>query len=191
MPGPAAAAPSSGSDEQRLGPGQEALFFLHRRSPLTSEYNISTAFRLAGALDVSALRNALQALVRRHSALRSVSGARGGELYFRVLPDVEVDFTEEEATQLDEAAFRRRLDDEANRPFELEARPPLRVRVFNRPANERVLLLSVHHVIANFASLSVLAEELGQHYSALSGGRPAPTLAVPICRTRRGSRPAA
>ena len=57
------------------------------------------------------------------------------------------------------------LTDEAHRPFDLEAGPLLRVRLlsrlFSRSGQEQVLLLCLHHIIADQWSLAVLLNELG------------------------------
>src|SRR6187397_520350 len=50
---------------------QELLWLLDRATPGLTAYNMTIARRLAGPLDVEALRRALDALVARHEALRT------------------------------------------------------------------------------------------------------------------------
>ncbi|HET7017662.1 MAG TPA: condensation domain-containing protein, partial [Streptosporangiaceae bacterium] len=51
--------------------GQEQLWFLDRFAPGEAMYNIPIAISLDGALDVTALQAALDALAQRHETLRT------------------------------------------------------------------------------------------------------------------------
>jgi hypothetical protein len=55
------------------------LWFLDQLQPGSAAYNLPVAVRLAGALDIDALRRALAEVVRRHEALRTTFAARDGE----------------------------------------------------------------------------------------------------------------
>ncbi|HBL26314.1 MAG TPA: condensation protein, partial [Acidobacteria bacterium] len=57
---------------------QERLWFLHQLDPGETAYNITTVTRLRGALDVACLAAALQEIVRRHEAWRTVLPAVDG-----------------------------------------------------------------------------------------------------------------
>src|SRR4051794_34168050 len=93
-----------------LSEGQRGLWFVHRLAPEGGAYNIAVAARVRG-LDPAALRRALDALVQRHEALRTVSPLVGDEPVQRVLAELPPDFQE-----LGEAS----LSAEAWRPFDLE-----------------------------------------------------------------------
>ncbi len=58
----------------------------------------------------------------------------------------------------------------AHRPFALQNEPPLRVHLWTRAGAEPVLLLSMHHLITDFWSLAVMAQELGTLYAAARRG---------------------
>ncbi len=166
------------SQDQPLSVGQKALWFLERLAPEAGAYNVAVAARVRD-LDAGALRRALERLVERHPALRTVFPMVGDEPAQRVLPSAEVDFVEEEAPSEgamnvaptsersdlacrgvihhapDTAAFTR----DAWRPFDLEHGPLLRARV-----SGDLLLIAVHHIVSDFWSLAVLARELGALY---------------------------
>ena len=50
---------------------QQRLWFLQRLEPNSPAYNMSTAVRLRGPLDLEALRKSFQAVVLRHEVLRT------------------------------------------------------------------------------------------------------------------------
>ncbi|HVR96609.1 MAG TPA: amino acid adenylation domain-containing protein [Thermoanaerobaculia bacterium] len=148
--------------DQPLSAGQKALWFLYRLAPASVAYNIAGAARLRS--DVGAgtdeLRRAFQTLVDRHPMLR-VTFAEGPDgPVQRVAPAVEVAFLEEDAAGWSEEELRRRLHEEAFRPFDLERGPVFRVALFRR-GEERLLAVAVHHIAADLGSLAVLVRELG------------------------------
>ncbi|HEX8282845.1 MAG TPA: amino acid adenylation domain-containing protein [Pyrinomonadaceae bacterium] len=156
--------------EHPLSRGQQALWFLYRLAPDNAAYNISTAVRVTSALDVAALRRALRLLVERHPLLRSTFGVSNDAPVQRVLDGAELSFEVIDAEGLGEDELGVLLTEEAARRFDLEAGPVFRVRLFQRPAEGHVVLLVVHHIVADFWSLSVLAHELGVLYAAEVSG---------------------
>ncbi|MBV9108645.1 MAG: amino acid adenylation domain-containing protein, partial [Gemmatimonadetes bacterium] len=73
-----------------------------------------------------------------------------------------------------EAELRRRLADEAARPFDLEQGPLARVHLYRLDADHHVLLLNLHHVITDGWSTGVLLRDLAALYGAFSRGEPSP-----------------
>ena len=65
------AIPRRGLAEAPASYQQRRLWFLHQLAPASAAYNISTAFRLEGALDPAAVQSALAAIVLRHEILRT------------------------------------------------------------------------------------------------------------------------
>ncbi len=149
-----------------LSHGQKALWFLQQIAPQSAAYNIARAARIVSPLDTRAFRRALQALVDRHPALRTTFNAPDGEPIQRVHEHVEVSFHEADASTWTENQLHEHLVAEANRAFDLESGPLLRVRLLARSANDHVLLLVVHHIVADLWSLAVLIDELGVLYKA-------------------------
>ena len=169
----AAVASSKLTSIQPLSRGQQALWFLYQLAPENAAYNISTVVRITSALDVSALQRAFQSLLDRHPSLRSTFSTHQDEPVQSILDFAEVSFEEINASGLSEAELHNRLVEEADRPFDLENGPLLRVQLFARAENDHVILLSVHHIVADFWSLSVLTHELGILYTAEVSGVPA------------------
>jgi amino acid adenylation domain-containing protein len=168
---------------QLLSYGQKALWFIDRLAPEGGAYNVVVAARARG-LDPAVLRQALTALALRHPALRSafpsIDSSFGDEPVRRVAGQPEVDLAVEEAAGWSEARLRERLAEEAYRPFDLGRGPLLRVRAFDRGDGEHALLLAVHHIAVDFASLAVVARDLGALIREAAGGPPAELPALPF-----------
>src|SRR5688572_11357926 len=149
---------------------QQSLWFLHQLAPDDPTYNLAFAARVRGNLDAGSLRNAFQSLVDRHASLRTTFADDNGEPVQRVLEHSSVHFEEHNASEWDQAALDERLVAEAQRPFDLEHGPLLKVHLFTRTAGESVLLLTTHHIIVDLWSLTVLMHELGILYHAARSG---------------------
>ncbi|CAG0936139.1 nonribosomal peptide synthetase DhbF [Thermoflexales bacterium] len=166
-------APAPVSSELPLSYGQRALWFLHQLAPHSAAYNIASAVRIHSGLDIPALHRAFQKLVDRHPALRTTFAAHSLEPVQQIHDQEAVHFQEVDASEWSEKLLNAYLVEEAQRPFDLTQGPLFRVYRLTRPAGESVLLLAVHHIIADFWSMAVLMQELGQLYSAEQSGKPA------------------
>src|SRR5262249_55212556 len=131
---------------------------------------VAGAIRVKTALNVEALRASFQLLVDRHPLLRTTFFAAGGEPLQQIHEQQEVSFEVVEAAGWDEALHNERLIEESHRPFDLELGPLLRVCVFSRSPHHYVVLMTMHHIITDFWSISILAEELGTLYEAVTTG---------------------
>jgi natural product biosynthesis luciferase-like monooxygenase protein len=179
MTGPAAAGALTGSSSHPSGDGplshgQEAIWFLQRLAPESSHYNIAAAARIAAAFDLAAFERALERVVERHAGLRTTFSAPHGKPVQRV---AERGGVRPELTAADDWSDERlneAMAQQAYLPFDLERGPLLRVHLFRRKPNEHVAVLSVHHLVADFWSLTVLMDELGRCYAAeVAGSTPA------------------
>ncbi|HWP45096.1 MAG TPA: amino acid adenylation domain-containing protein, partial [Blastocatellia bacterium] len=156
--------------EHPLSRGQQALWFLHQLDPNSAAYNIGGVARIPGAIDPEALGRAFQSLVERHASLRTSFSSHKGNPIQRVNERVAVRFRHVDASKWSEEELRARLIEEAHRPFDLEDDSLLRVALFTRSDREHFLSLTVHHIVADLWSLSVLLEELSLFYDAQLSG---------------------
>ncbi len=174
------AADAQEPDDHPLSPGQQALWFLHELAPRSAAYNIAIALSIISEFDVTALKRAFDKLVRRHECLRTGFNLRDGKPVQSVRPDADIWFEEKETTAWGDEPFKRALGEEADRPFNLEQGPLMRVTLFKRSSQEQVLLLVLHHIIADFWSLAVMTRELGVLYSAEKRNLPASLAPLPM-----------
>ncbi len=169
------------SGDLPLSPGQKALWFLERLAPEAGAYNIVVAARVREGLDAEALGRAVTLLAARHETLRTVIRSVEGEPVQRVVAALEPDVRRVDAVGWGDGELRGRLEAEAWRPFDLQAGPPVRLRIYERAGGERLLLLAVHHLVCDFWSLAVAARELAALYAQETGG-PRAALEPPALR---------
>src|SRR6202035_852693 len=168
---------------------QERLWFLDQLAPGGWAYNIPAALRLRGRLDIQAMERALVEIVRRHEALRTVFVESGGK-------PVQVVTAMPEAMASAMAAVMPRIDlsalagsgaeslrlarEESCRSFDLGAGPLLRTVLVGLGAEEHLLLLTVHHIVADGWSVGVFWRELESLYVAFAAGRRSPLVELPL-----------
>ncbi len=143
-----------------LSSAQRRLWLLEDVHGPSAAYNVPIALRIAGELDVTALRAALRDVVERHEPLRTVFAAVDGEPHQVVLAaDVELTDTDD-------------LEAAADRPFDLGVEPPFRAHLATFE-DHRVLLLVMHHAACDGWSVGPLLRDLADAYeSRLEGDAP-------------------
>ncbi|HEX7239391.1 MAG TPA: non-ribosomal peptide synthase/polyketide synthase, partial [Longimicrobiaceae bacterium] len=153
---------------------QRRLWVVDRLEPGSAAYNMPYALRLRGALDPAVLRRSLDALVRRHEALRTVFAEEDG-VPVQVVRDAApvgvgtVDLRRLPA-EAREGAARRLAGEEALRPFDLARGPLLRSTLLRLGEREHLLCFTLHHIVSDGWSTGVLVREVAALYGALARG---------------------
>jgi amino acid adenylation domain-containing protein len=163
---------------------QQRLWFLEQFDPGTPLYHIPSPLKVSGALDADVLERALEAVVARHEALRTVFRAVGGEPVQVVgaCAPVRLEVADLRALPAEEreAEAKRRVQEAAHRPFDLERGPLLRLLLVRLAGDEQVLLPVMHHIVGDGWSMGVFARELWALYDAFRAGRPDPLPPLPL-----------
>ncbi|PYB79952.1 non-ribosomal peptide synthetase [Pseudomonas soli] len=159
---------------------QQRLWFLAQMDDASAAYHIPLGLALRGPLDREALERALERIVERHESLRSHFTQTGAEARVRVAPGrggfaLAWHDLRGAAQQLPEL-----MQAEAMLPFDLAHQLPVRGRLLCLAADHHVLLLTLHHIVADGWSMGVFTQELATLYQAFSEGRddPLPALAI-------------
>ncbi|HEV2681081.1 MAG TPA: amino acid adenylation domain-containing protein, partial [Rhodanobacter sp.] len=148
---------------------QHRLLFLHRLDGPSATYNIPVAARLRGVLNVTALHAALADLVERHESLRTVFPDQEPPLqHVLLMRDVQVALEQHSVAPADLDAAMQRT---ALHAFDLSQELPLRAEMFQLGTDEHVLLLLLHHIAADGASLAPLLDDLAHAYAARLEGK--------------------
>jgi len=157
---------------------QRRLWLLDRLQPGSAAYNLAASWALEGPLDTGALERALGEVVRRHEVLRTRLTAERGEPVQQVDPATPFPLAHADLSGLPEAAreeeARRRVGQEALRPFDLARGPVLRATLLRLGPERHVLMLTAHHVAFDGWSAGIFSRELAALYRAYREGRESP-----------------
>ncbi|MGH3788279.1 MAG: amino acid adenylation domain-containing protein, partial [Pseudonocardiaceae bacterium] len=159
---------------------QQRLWFLNEFQPGGAEYNSGLALRLHGVLQVPALRAAVRELVARHDSLRTTFQEIDGTGVQVVHPVLELPVTVLELPDATAQELDAVLSTEHRRPFDLHQGPLFRVLLVHLSSDEHVLLLTVHHIVTDGWSMTVLVEELGALYTAARQGHTVDLPVLPV-----------
>ena len=164
------------NDTVVLSYGQSRLWTLDRVDGASATYNMAVAVYLDGALDISALRQSLVAIIARHQPLRTViSEADDGTPMGRLLAvpqaeailttfDLSVEFAKDPT--LAQSTLKARIEQQAAIPFDLQHDLPLRAQLTITRPDHAVLCLTLHHHAGDGISANIIAKELAQAYQA-------------------------
>jgi len=170
-----------------VSPSQRRLWRLHRMGIAPTAYNLAESFVLEGVVDVDALEGALRDVVGRHESFRTTFVEVDGEPRQIVHPAIDWSLARLDLSAVpDPTAEAARLFD-ANRDFvfDLEKGPLIRATLARLPAGpdgtpRDLLLVNIHHIVADVWSLGVMVREIEEGYAArrrgLSLERPAPRI---------------
>jgi amino acid adenylation domain-containing protein len=158
---------------------QQSLWFIDQLTPGKATYNLPSALRVRGTLDVELLKRALEEVARRHETLRTRFISVRGEprQVIEDQPNVQLpvlDLTSIPGEEEREAEAMRLAQQEAQEPFNLKQAPLFRGKLLRLSALNHVLLFTMHHIISDAWSMGILIEEVSVLYSAFSAGRPSP-----------------
>ena len=157
---------------------QQRVWFLEQLEPNNPAYIISKALRLTGKFNASLLQQALNAIVIHHEALRTnfITLPDGSPIQVIGKPrSVElkiIKVTQEQVQSL--------LNQEAQRPFNLESDLMLRASLLQIDEQEQILLLVMHHIASDGWSMGILWQHLASLYEVLLSSKPSPIAKLPI-----------
>jgi amino acid adenylation domain-containing protein len=151
---------------------QQRLWIVDKLEPHSASYNLPSALRLEGLLDIVALQRSFDELIRRHEALRTTFSIVAGEPTQVIGPPVRAALPLIDLSQSSdsEAEARRLAREEAQRPFDLARGPLLRATLVRLSAECHLLLVTLHHIVADGWSVTLLVQELGALYAAYRSG---------------------
>ncbi len=170
--------------EAPLSFSQQRLWLLDQLEPGLPTYNMPLTLRLRGDVRVDALRETLEAIVRRHAGLRTSFPAREGQPYQSISADartpLELVDLSDLAPEEREPRARALVVEDVRRPFDLARGPLLRTRLYVLGDDRYVLCLTMHHIVGDALSLRIFLREFVAHYEALRDGRPAALPELPL-----------
>jgi len=159
-------------DRLPLSFAQQRIWFLHQLDSQTPFFNESFQFQITGALDVNALEQSVNEIIRRHEALRTSFFTVDGYAVQRVMPTLKISIPLLDLQGLKEAEIQQIVTQEVSRPFNLDTLPLLRVTLVRRGLETHLLILVIHHIIIDGWSIRLFMKELSAFYQAFTTGSP-------------------
>ncbi|MED1738743.1 amino acid adenylation domain-containing protein [Bacillus swezeyi] len=152
------------AEEQETYPvssAQKRLYVLQQLEGAEKSYNMPAVLQLEGKLELGRLEAVVQSLILRHESFRTSFEIKDGELVQRIWKNIGFtidvkDADEREAEKLIGAFIR---------PFDLTQAPLFRMNIIRLAEEKHLLLVDMHHMISDGASVSVLIEEMTRLYA--------------------------
>jgi len=163
---------------------QQRLWFLDQFEPGSPFYNIPTAVRIAGNLDIPVLEDTIAEIVYRQESLRTTFDTENGDPVQVVNPEMEIPLKIVDICKLPaddrDAESLRLANNEARSPFDLKTGPLFRATLIKLSGNDFVMLITMHHIISDGWSISVFMREISVIYQAFSQDKDCPLPDLPI-----------
>ncbi|KAA3661228.1 MAG: amino acid adenylation domain-containing protein, partial [Chloroflexi bacterium] len=162
-----------------LSPMQQGMLFHALYAPETGNYHEQNTWNIEGELNVRAFQQAWQAVVNRHSALRTAFAWEELEAPLQIVyQSVELPFTQLDWRDVPVAEQDGRLQTylavDRERGFDLTDAPLMRLTLIRTEENSHLFIWSHHHLLLDGWSQPILFQELFAHYETLQQGTPLP-----------------
>ncbi len=161
----------SDPDYRPLSYGQKGFWFLEQLNRDSSVNNIPSALNFEGRLNIDALEEGLNQIIRRHEILQVHFETQNGQPVQVPQTDIKRTISVVDLTSLADKAkekkVRQLISEEALLPFNLEQAPLLRATLLRLNEHHHILLLTLHHIIADAWSVGVFVQEIIARYTAL------------------------
>jgi amino acid adenylation domain-containing protein len=153
---------------------QQQFWLLDQTEP-ESSYNICSAIEIAGPLDLPQLQTALEMIVERHEILRTYVGTNQGDPVQVVAASMPVPFDVLDLSHVPtterEGEIRKHAAAEAEKRFDLNRGPLMRIKILSLGPDRNVFLITIHHLICDGWSVEVLLRDLATLYGDLGADR--------------------
>jgi amino acid adenylation domain-containing protein/thioester reductase-like protein len=167
-------------DEFPLSEGQQALWYLYLLEPESSAYNLTFSGKFRPLVNIEHMYRAFESLFERHPMLDITISDTSGQPMQRVRKGGKIDFREHDVRQLTEVEIKGLLVEHANQPFDLRTGPVVRLEFFRTRDDAHIVLLCLHHIVADAWSVIVLLNDLIESHFAFQASEKPKLLPQPI-----------
>jgi amino acid adenylation domain-containing protein len=171
-------------DQCPLSFDQEQLWYMEQRHPGSNAFNLSTSYLITGPVSIEALERAFDEIMRRHEVLRTTFPTKDELPYQHIAAVGQMELRKVDLRELPAAEREAKLEGlmaKAGRePFDLARGPLFRALLVRLDDEVHRLCLTLHHIIMDRWSFSLLWRELMMLYNAFAQGKPSPLAELPI-----------
>jgi len=160
--------------------GQRRIWLLSQLDEASRSYHLPGAFYLEEGYDAVSLEKAVQQVMIRHEALRTVFRENGiGELRQVILPAESIPFRLEITTTPTKEVAYAHIHACWNQLFDLSTGPLLRAGLVYPASGGCICWFNMHHIISDGWSMDIFRDEIFTYYDAFRKGM---TPALPALR---------
>ncbi|MFE2422750.1 amino acid adenylation domain-containing protein [Streptomyces hokutonensis] len=153
-----------------LSAAQTEIWLADRCEPESGRYNVPVALEFLGDVDQAALRSALDSLLGRHPVLAGCVDSEDGDLRFHPEPSAPIPLGVMKLPgSCRSAAARAEALRAAQRPLDPGSAPLIRADLL-RHDDGALLVLTVHHMVADGRTMDILGAGLVDAYRAHADG---------------------
>ncbi|OGV25769.1 MAG: hypothetical protein A3F18_05490 [Legionellales bacterium RIFCSPHIGHO2_12_FULL_37_14] len=157
--------PKPRTQRMPLSYAQQRLWYLYQlEGKDNAAYNMAMVFSLKGKFNLYQLNVAINQLIKRHEILRTLFKSQEGNPWQEILPYNQVEFTIEQVAR---QRLKYRLIEETHTPFNIEEGPLSRFKIFKLSSKEHILAITMHNIITDGWSDSIIIHEINTVYTAL------------------------
>jgi hypothetical protein len=157
---------------------QRRLWFIDQLEPGNPFYIVMASMRASGSLNISALEQTINEIIRRHEVLRTTFDSVNGIPRQVITPSLSLSLEVEDIAAWGEGEreglIRRIASEEGRRSFDLSRGPLFRTRLLRLQEDEHVLLLMMHHIVSDGWSIGILIDEVSRLYKSFAARQPSP-----------------
>lgn len=163
---------------------QQRMWFLEQLGKNDATYVLSYGKQIAACLDEKVLNKCFTEIARRHEILRTSFHHQDEQPVQVIHPSLDI-FVEvvqlEDASEADQQKkLRQMIDEKCSCPFDLSQAPLFRVTLFHLGQKSDFLLINMHHIIGDNASIMNFSRELSALYPVFQQGNASPVEALPF-----------
>lgn len=159
---------------------QEALWHYEQAFPESWIYNMPLVLHAEGVLKIDALEYAFNKLVRQHEAFRTVFVREQGIPCQKIIDSMKIHIPVENREGAEEQEIEEIIRTEETAKFDLCTDPLIRARVIRLNDRENLILLTIHHIIFDGWSYSILFRDLSNFYNEYLSGSLKPLRPLPL-----------
>jgi non-ribosomal peptide synthetase component F/thioesterase domain-containing protein len=168
----------SASPEVLAMPGslaQERFWTLSQLDPTNPSFHVPLVMKLSGPVSTPLLEQSFQLLIDRHESLRTTFTERDGEFLQVIRPSypAALEVTSIPGSSESDKALHlaTAIQKEILRPFGLDVLPLFRTVLYRISEEDHVLIITLHHILADAASAQIIQRELWTTYESLQSGK--------------------
>jgi amino acid adenylation domain-containing protein/non-ribosomal peptide synthase protein (TIGR01720 family) len=168
------------SGDLPLSFAQQRMWFLYQLESQSPFYNESLQLRVEGVLNIEALEQSINEIIRRHEILRTTFPAVDGKPLQVISSSLAMNIPMLDLQGLETAEIQQIVTKEARQPFDLSNGPLLRFTLLRLGPESHILVLIMHHIITDGWSMGIFIQELSNLYRAFTIDSPSLLPELPI-----------